>query len=457
MSNIKDPNAEPDTYAQIDAQGVKRDSQGNVYRPDPSATNPSVTYNPDGTRGIVDQYWDENSPTATADKFATDQANTKSDFYKRQQDAINAVDNMYVSILARANDKNANRLGSANVINALSGQRGSASGAANVDTIIAANNADLEAIQKEKNAKITEIIGTYHKNLDDELKYQNELRQKNTDSWLAYLGSKESENKLNSKAMRADLLKSNIKIEDIAPDQLQKMAEAAGYSVDQFKILYESERKAQEKSFANAEIERLSKLEKEKLEREKLATENQNLKYADEKDLALKGYVYVATPAERDRLKAQGYDITTLNGRTYAKPGELSTYEAKKKIDAKYAKKSGSVTGSGSKEFNTAVKEGIANLQKGEQWGTVWNRIKAKFPNAKDSDIDVALGPEWKEGGAFENWKSKQYKPGGNTQWQEQSPVWQWLASEEAMNMTEEQRKQEVMTNGFNPEDFGLY
>lgn len=284
MPNEKDPlNKNPETqppepYAYIGADGIKRDSQNNVYRPNPSTSNPSIVYNPDGTRSAIDQYWDTNNPTATAANFATTQEQTKNDFMKRQQDAINSVDNMYVSILSRANEKNANRLGSTNVINALSGQRGSASGAANVDTIMGANNADIEGIQKEKGAKIAEVMGRYTKDMQDELRYQNELRQADTEKWLTYMGSKETENKLNSKAMRADLLKSNIKIEDIAPDQLQKMAEAGGYSVDLFKSIYESERKTQEKASVDAEAEKLSKLEMDKANLTKTNAEIEKLK-----------------------------------------------------------------------------------------------------------------------------------------------------------------------------------
>lgn len=44
-----------------------------------------------------------------------------------------------------------------------------------------------------------------------------------------------------------------------------------------------------------------------------------------ENKLALAGYNYVATPAERDRLKAQGYEILQQSGRTYAKEPEPVT------------------------------------------------------------------------------------------------------------------------------------
>lgn len=35
--------------------------------------------------------------------------------------------------------------------------------------------------------------------------------------------------------------------------------------------------------------------------------------------------------------------------------------------------------------------------------------------------------------------------------------VWSWLASSEANSLSEEQKAQEIMANGFNPEDFGIY
>ena len=65
------------------------------------------------------------------------------------------------------------------------------------------------------------------------------------------------------------------------------------------------------------------------------------------------------------------------------------------------------------KSFDTAIADGIAQLQRGEDWGTVWNRIYAKFKGiGSDEDliiaIDNALGTSWREGGAYEKYKEKQ-------------------------------------------------
>lgn len=109
------------------------------------------------------------------------------------------------------------------------------------------------------------------------------------------------------------------------------------------------------------------------------------------------------------------------------------------------------------KGFWTAIKVGISLLQKGEEWGTVFDRLKMQFPNISDEKLDKALGVEWRDEGAFEKWKSKQYKVTPTRQFELESTVWQWLSSKEALNMSDEQKKQEIMLAGFNPEDFGIY
>lgn len=377
-ADLTRPNlAEAESYAQIDAQGVKRDSQGN-------AIQSSVTFNPDGTRtvnqgSVVDNYWNGKNPNATAEQFAIDQAQTKRDYQQRMQDAINTVDNMYVSVISQANRKNENRLGSGNVINALSGQRGSASGAANIDTIMGANNADIKAIENEKSAKIAEIRGKYTKDLQDDLKYQNELRQTDTEAWLSYMGTKESENKLNSKAMRADLLKSNIKIEDISPDELQKMADAAGYSVDQFKLLYENERKAQEQAFADSEAEKLTKIETDKANLAKTNAEIEKLK-SDSKN------------AGKDFQVVNGeiWAVDKTNGTAKKIGGEKEKKVPETKTVGNDLLQYNETTGGWDKIYSApmdgkplTVSEKLALAEKGYSLGTNNELVKIDTPDAK--------------------------------------------------------------------------
>ena len=57
--------------------------------------------------------------------------------------------------------------------------------------------------------------------------------------------------------------------------------------------------------------------------------------------------------------------------------------------------------------FDSAVADGIAQLQKGENWGTVWNRIHARFPDVPSILIDSGLGTDWQQGGAYEAYAAK--------------------------------------------------
>lgn len=74
------------------------------------------------------------------------------------------------------------------------------------------------------------------------------------------------------------------------------------------------------------------------------------------------------------------------------------------------ASSTGSSSASSKEEaaFDSAVQTGISQLQKGESWGTVWNRIKVMFPDVPDILIDYGLGLEWRESGAYEAFKTKQ-------------------------------------------------
>lgn len=205
-------------------------------------------------------------------------------------------------------------------------------------------------------------------------------------------------------------------------------------------------------------------------------------KTATNEDAAMlkKGYNYVNTPALRDQLKAKGYNIQVVNGRTYAKEPKLTTKTVKSGkttylityADGKEIKRE--VVGGGGglqntstnkntpsdgypKGFWAAIKAGVSSLQKGEKWGTVWNRVKTQFKGVKNEDIDKALGPEWRDAGAFEKYKQAQYKQSNPAKYQQQAGVWSWLATPEAQGMSAAQKKQEIMGAGFNPDDFGIY
>jgi len=65
--------------------------------------------------------------------------------------------------------------------------------------------------------------------------------------------------------------------------------------------------------------------------------------------------------------------------------------------------------------FRAQVNTSVNNLQEGETWGTVFDRMKQLFPEVPNDLIDSSLGGfeyngkqwKWNEGGAWEAWKAK--------------------------------------------------
>ena len=57
-------------------------------------------------------------------------------------------------------------------------------------------------------------------------------------------------------------------------------------------------------------------------------------------------------------------------------------------------------------KFWAEIDSGKNELQQGETWGNVWNRIKTQFPTVPNNVIDNALGVSWKEPGASEKFKA---------------------------------------------------
>jgi hypothetical protein len=358
--------------ANVNPQGLTTQEmidKGNT--PTPPVTTTPLTYNADGTRTVTaaDKFWADN-PVQTKADYDKQQAQTKADFATRQQSALDAINTMYTSILSKANNTAQDKLGSQNVMNALSGQRGSESGAANVDKVNSANDDIYQGLLAEKQAKISSIMDKNYKDQTSELQYQNDLRRKDLDSYLSYMGEKEKTDLTKSQAMRAELIKSNIGINDIDPATLKQMADNAGYSVEQFKALYEAERKTQEKSFLDNEQKRLSELAKTTAETAKL--NNEANKPND--PLLSKGYIPVKNT---DNLKGlTENDIIRVGDKIYRIPAnlkkqttadKLSEYETKKQIDSRYKTQKTTT----SKNFNDSSipaelkKEIITNITSG--------------------------------------------------------------------------------------------
>ncbi len=166
----------------------------------------------------------------------------------------------------------------------------------------------------------------------------------------------------------------------------------------------------------------------------------------------LSGLVDVATTGLTARANSLAQDALNMK-KTEAEIGALNR-----------SNRGGGGTGgtTSDSKFWAAAQSEIGNLQKGEPWGTVWNRLKTRFPNIPAETIDAALGGSgkeqtgWAKPGAFDEWKQRQYKETEAPKWQQQAGVWEWMASDEAAGMDDSQKAKQLMAAGYNPKDFGI-
>lgn len=317
-----------------DFTGIQKNANG-FYTTDSSVKpRAKVIYNNDGTRSVLDDLVEENKPESRAE-YEARQKQTKQEYANMLRERVQAIENMYVGILAKADETGRDRLGSANVINALSNQRGTPTGARSVDDVNKYNDEIRNRHLAEKADKIRTIMDENYKGQEEALVKERELREKDLDGYISYLGDKEKDKIAKSQKMRIDLISAGIKIEDIDPDTLKAMADAAGYSVDQFKVLYNADIKKKEQAFLQSEEKRISDLEKDRLGNEKLRQET-DIKGNTDKDMVEKGYFYLKTPTERDQLEKSGYEIVELNGRTYAKKSAALLLAEKKKVESSF-------------------------------------------------------------------------------------------------------------------------
>ncbi len=117
------------------------------------------------------------------------------------------------------------------------------------------------------------------------------------------------------------------------------------------------------------------------------------------------------------------------------------------------------------KGFWSAVRNSTGEFQKGVVWEVVFDRMKEQFPSVPDENLNKLLGGSWDAAtgettgwatpGAFEEWKSKQYKEDRPTEAEKKSDIWKEISANP--DTPDDVIKQWIMGEGFNPEDFGYY
>ena len=332
--------------AKIYKDGITQDSvTGQIYQvgrspdaidyveptPTPTPTTPTIgdivgQYETPEERAYREQYGEQ----LRAESQTTPDLNKiRQDTLARYQAEIDAINSSYATKKAAERIQGQGRLGSAGAIQARRGLLGSDFGAAQTDTINQYNAELIDAIEQERLAKVSSIMSEANRYSQEEYNKKLEAKRLGAENYLKFIGESATRRQNNTAKMAAYLYQQG-NYDILTPAELKQIADNLGVSVDTLKAVYADyagqAQAAQAKAQA-AQAKAQAEAEKEALGMEKTRAEISNLKGQSEKDMIAKGYTYVATPAQRDTLKKQGYSITTLNGRTYAKPPQTKTIQ----------------------------------------------------------------------------------------------------------------------------------
>ena len=305
-------------------------------------TNPTIgdivgQYETPEERAYREQYGQN---LLTESQTTPDLNKIRQDTLARYQAEIDAINSSYATKKAAERIQGQGRLGSAGAIQARRGLLGSDFGAAQTDTINQYNAELIDAIEQERLAKVSSIMSEANRYSQEEYDKKLEAKRLGAENYLKFIGESATRRRDNTAKMAAYLYQQG-NYDILTPAELKQIADNLGVSVDTLKAVYADY--AQAADAAKAEAQNKAIKEQAELEAKQAGTEAQRVSTAKtlaeieamadkekaDNELALlnKGYTYVATPAERDYLKKQGYSITTLNGRTYAKPPQTKTIQ----------------------------------------------------------------------------------------------------------------------------------
>ena len=325
--------------AKIYKDGITQDSvTGQIYQvgrspdaidyveptPTPTPTTPTIgdivgQYETPEEQAYRQQYGQN---LLTESQTTPDLNKIRQDTLARYQAEIDAINASYAQKKAQERIQGQGRLGSAGAIQARRGLLGSDFGAAQTDTINQYNAELIDAIEQERLAKVSSIMSEANRFAQEEYDKKLEAKRLGAENYLKFIGESATRRQNNTAKMAAYLYQQG-NYDILTPAELKQIADNLGVSVDTLKAVYADYAGQAQAAQAKAQAE----AEKEALGMEKTRAEISNLKGQSEKDMIAKGYTYVATPAQRDTLKKQGYSITTLNGRTYAKPPQTKTIQ----------------------------------------------------------------------------------------------------------------------------------
>lgn len=150
------------------------------------------------------------------------------------QGQINAIDNVYASMLANQKITNENNAGRTRATSARSGLLGSDFGNTNAAKTDTLGTDALNTIEAQKSGAIQTLMGNANTRADDQIEKEKNQSMKNSEAWLGYLkGNADS-----AKTDIANYAKAGVKYNDLTDTEYKTLLDQSGLDPEKFKALF---------------------------------------------------------------------------------------------------------------------------------------------------------------------------------------------------------------------------
>ena len=259
--NSPAPNSN-NVYGGVNDLTTYKDANGNIIgnapRDIPTAANGFGTgMTPEG--GYQSPY-----DQAILDRYQASQAPVDRDAIRKQkisefQAQIDATNQIYTNLIARADVAGADRMGQGRALASRGGTLNSGRGRAQLDSINRQNMDAVGGINDTRAAQITSIMTQAQNKADEEILRREEAKRLGADQYLAYLAGTEERKAKNASAVLQSLLSQGLKLEDIPPAQFTEIANSLRMTPDELKNIYKGELSKAQSAQAQAELENYNK------------------------------------------------------------------------------------------------------------------------------------------------------------------------------------------------------
>lgn len=251
-----------------------------------------------------------------------DEASIRSNTLARFQAEIDALNRVYAERKRVERIAGEGRMGSVAAVGARRGLIGSDFGIAQEREQEAANTDVINAIDSERAMKVQNILSEARRHSDREIEARTQAKRLGAENYLRFIS--ESSARRQSNVM--DIVRRIYAAGEGNITDWNEIAESLGVSVEALKSNYAAYKREQDAIALQKSAEEAKKAAEEA---RKEAKEAEAERIKNERALLKDGFAYVKTPAERDALRARGFEIVELGGRTYSRRPKTTTRTVK--------------------------------------------------------------------------------------------------------------------------------